>query len=198
MLPILKIVKHTNNVQEIIKSEIDYIEKYKDEYQLTNTTKGGEYLGIGTPIDVFDLEGNFIESYNSMIEFAELYNLGINSVSSISAVCKRKRNYAYNFIFRYSGDIVTEEDLKKLKENFNKRDPKHIVIFDLEGNILGEFDSIHEASRHGFGSVSQIMSARNNTICCSIYNNLIGNSIEDYPKLITNYLSRHQNKENAK
>lgn len=121
---------------------------------MTNSTPGGEYFGIGTPIQVFDLEGNFIETYNSMIEYAEL--LGKTDYSSISAVCMRKRNYAYGKIFRYLGDTVTAEDLEKLNNTLHNRDKKHVLIISLYGELLGEFESIQQASKAGFGNSASI------------------------------------------
>ena len=122
----------------------DDLRKLKDKFNLVNTTAGGEYYAIGTPIQEFDLDGNYIDHYNSMIEYCELHNLKPNAVSGISAVCLRKRNYCYNRIFRYAEDYVTEDDLTKLKKSLHQRDPKSVVITDLKGNILYEFDSIQQ------------------------------------------------------
>lgn len=150
-IPNLEVLKETNSIEEVLTWEIDYIKKYKEIYNLVNTTSGGEYYGIGTPILVFDLEGNYLSSYSSMIEYAELNNLPPTSVSSISQVCLRNRNYAYNHIFRYINDTVTQEDLNKLKKSYHARDPKHFVIMSIDGKILGEFNSLQEAEKQGFG-----------------------------------------------
>lgn len=68
-----------------------------------------------------------------MIEYTELNNLSKTAVSSISQVCLRKRNYAYNHIFRYINDIVTQDDLNKLKTAYHGRNPKHFVIMNIDG-----------------------------------------------------------------
>jgi hypothetical protein len=59
---------------------------------------GGEYYGIGTPVSVYTLDGKFIDTFTSMIEAAEYYELSENAVSGISACCLHKRNYAYDKI----------------------------------------------------------------------------------------------------
>lgn len=188
-LPILKVVRETENVNIVIAWEKKAIEKFQDKYSLTNSTKGGEYYAIGTPIKVFDISGNFLETYNSMIEYAELIGLNPNSYSSISAVCLRKRNYAYNRIFRYINDTVTEEDLKKLEESFHKRDPVHFFIYDLKGNILGEFNCLEEAERQGFGQAGAISRVlREIPGHSSIKNNLVCYDENDYLSKLTKYM----------
>lgn len=150
--PLIEMIKSTTDVHEVINWEIEYIAKYKTLYDLTNTTSGGEYYAIGTPIKVYDLDGNYLESYSSMIEYTELMNLKDSIVSGISAVCLRKRNYAYGHIFRYMDDNVTSEDLEKLKNSLNKRDPKHFYILNLNGDVVGEFNTLQQAELEGFGN----------------------------------------------
>lgn len=157
-LPSIQVLRETNNVHEVIEWEKESIRDLASKYNLTNSTLGGEYFGIGTPIQVFDLNGHFVETYNSMVEYAEL--LGKTDYSSISAVCLRKRNYAYGRIFRYLGDTVTVEDLEKLNNVLHSRDKKHVLIISLYGELLGEFESIQQASKAGFGnsaSISQVL-----------------------------------------
>ena len=153
--PILKIVAETHNVSEVIKWEKQYIRKYKEIYNLTNSTIGGEYYAIGTPIQVFDIDGNYLESYTSMIEYCELSNLRKTFVSSISAVCLRKRNYANNTIFRYIDDVVTSEDLIKVKKSLSKH-PVKFYVLDFDGNIIKIYNTICSAVRDGLGNLSTI------------------------------------------
>lgn len=188
-LPILKVIKSTSDVKQVCAWERKAIAEYKEKWGLTNATKGGEYYAIGTPIDVFDLKGNYIDSYNSMIEFAELKGLSENAVSGISAVCLRKRNYAYNYIFRYTGDIVSEEDLVRLNNSLNRNKTRYVYITDLDGNLLGEFESARKAEFAGFGKENQILSCLNHPEThCSVNGNLVMDSLDNYPKLIENYL----------
>lgn len=188
-LPILKILKETEDVKQVCSWEKQAISKYHEQWGLTNATKGGEYYAIGTPIDVFDMSGNYLNSYDSMIEYCELNNLNENVVRSISAVCLRKRNYTHDRIFRYSGDIVTDEDLLRLNISYGHTTPRSLYVMDLEGNVLGQFESARKAEKAGFGKESQILSCLNHPeTYCSVNGNLICETIEDYPKLIENYL----------
>lgn len=186
--PVLKVIKDTDNVRVVIKWEIKCIAKLKDKYQLTNTTAGGEYYGIGTPISVFDLNGNYLECFNSMTEYTEIHNLNINAVSSISACCQRRRNFAYNRMFRYAGDIVTKEDLIKYKEALHKRDSKHFYIISVEGKLLGEFESLQEAEKQGFGPQNVLSEAlRDLDGHNSVNGNLICYNLEDYNYKLEKY-----------
>lgn len=152
ILPTMKILKETKDVKQLINWEIRAIAKLKDKFDLTNSTLGGEYKGIGTPINVFDLEGNYLETYDSMIEYIEINNLPSSVVSSISAVCLRKRNYTYGKIFRYIDDIVTLEDLVRLKDSLHKRDSKHFLLVSPDKSIIEEFHSIQQACDEGFST----------------------------------------------
>lgn len=154
--PLLQIVATSSEVREVINWEIKYIEKYKESYNLTNSTLGGEYYAIGTPIQVFDIDGNYIETFTSMIEYCELHNMRPSFVSSISAVCLRKRNYASDFIFRYLDDTVTESDLERLRNAKKNNKTKPIYVLDLEGNIIHKFDSIKKAAKANFAPASVI------------------------------------------
>lgn len=189
LFPKMKIYKETTNVHTVIKWEIQAIEKCKDKYNLTNTTSGGEYYAIGTPILEFDMDGNFIESFNSMIEYTELKGLNPNCVASISSVCLRKRNYAYGRIFRYLDDSVTEEDLTKLKNALHQRDPQSFIIVDLDGNIISEFKSIQQAELEGFGSRECISQAlRGFEGYNSVKDYLVCYDMDDYKVKLEKYL----------
>ena len=188
-VPILKVVKDTNNVKQVCLWEKKAIEKYKETWGLVNSTKGGEYYGIGTPIDIFDMEGNYLSSYDSMIEYCELRGLSENCVSSISQVCLRHRNYAYGYIYRYSGDIVTEDDLKKLNKSLNYKSPRHFIIVSPEGELLGEFDSLQEAERRGFGKQNYLSEVlRNLPKRHSANGNIVCYSMEEFQDRLEEYL----------
>lgn len=187
-IPILEIVNKTSNIREVLDWEIDYIKQYKEIYNLVNTTSRGEYYAIGTPILVFDIEGNYLETYSSMIEYAELNNLHPNSVSSISSVCLRKRNYAYNHIFRYLDDTVTKEDLEKLKKDMKHNSKKSVVIVSLSGKLLGEFESLAEASRAGFGNQNAISEALRKSGRLTVNNNFACYSYDEYQSRFEEYI----------
>lgn len=186
--PLLKIIKETDDVRKVIEWEIKAIDKYKDKFRLTNSTLGGEYKEEGTPINEYDLDGNFIDSYNSMTEYCELHDWNITFSTSISAVCLRKRNYCKNRIFRYVNDSVTKEDLDKLQKELHRRDPQHFIIVSLDGTLLGEFNSFQEAERRGFGRYSSISEClREVGGHSSVKGNLVCYDMKDYQNKLKRY-----------
>jgi len=164
LIPILKVIKETDDVHKVIKWEQQSINKLKDKYDLVNTTSSGEYYAIGTPIKVYTMKGEYLESYNSMIEYCEIHHLNSNCVSGISNVCLRKRNYCYNHIFRYLDDEVTEKDLSRLEYELHNRDAKHIYVYTIEGILVGEYESIQQAAKAGISNVAGISGVINNRL----------------------------------
>lgn len=185
--PIMNILEESDDVYTIINLEIEYIAKYKDVYDLVNSTKGGEYNGIGKKINEYDLDGNFIDSYSSITEYCELHSWSLNRISAISSTCLRKRNYCYNRIFRFHDDCITESDLKRLRDHFDYRDPKHFYIIDVNKNVLGEFNSIEEAVKQGFGNRSGLSQALSGKLT-SCLNNIVCFSIDEFEERLSKYL----------
>ena len=186
LTPKLEVIKETPNVREVINAEIQYIENYKIQYELTNSTMGGEYYAIGTPIQVFNMNGEYIETFTSMIEYCELYNIRSSFVSSISAVCLRKRTHAQQLIFRYLDDYVTAEDLQRLQKSITNNIIKKLYVFDLKGNLLGIYNSIEAAVKDGIGKRSGISEALSwkRSHC---HNKLICNNLDEYQDRLQYY-----------
>ena len=154
--PTIQKLKESDNVHEIIAFEIEYIAKYRVKWNLVNSTKGGEYYAIGLPVDCYNLKGEYITTYSSMIEASG----GLKNYSSISAVCERKRNYAFGKIWRYCNDPVTKEDLERLNKSLSKRKFNKVYIISFDGKILEEFPSITAAGKSGkWGSISNLRCA---------------------------------------
>lgn len=156
-VPILSIIRESENIHEIIDLEIKLIREYTD---LTNTTNGGEYLGIGTPVDVYDFNYKLIGTFSSMVEACEIFNINSINYSGISATCKRKRNHAYGKIWRYIGDEITKDDKKRFEKELKRSSIKKVLQYDLNGNFIKEYESIAECGRNGFSksAVSQMLS----------------------------------------
>lgn len=182
--PILKIIKESNNIHEVIDLEIKLIKEYKN---LTNSTSGGEYLGIGTPVDVYNFNYDLIGTYSSMIEACEFFNINNINYSGISASCKRKRNHAYGKIWRYVGDNITESDKIRLEKELKRSSVKKVLQYDLNGNFIQDYKSIAECGRNGFSksAVSQMLSktAKNYSVKGFIFcnnENEIKERLKDY------------------
>lgn len=91
-------------------------------------------------VSQFDLLGNHIETFNSIKDASVKTK---SSRTKIILSCQRKRQTAGGFIWRYSGDVVTSDDLK----NLNPFKTKPVYKLDLDGNILEKFDILTLAEK---------------------------------------------------
>jgi group I intron endonuclease len=91
----------------------------------------------------YDLKGNFIREWDSISDAARALNPDIPSVSAvsaISAVCKGKVKTAAGFIWKYPGD----NDFSK---NFEVKKGKKVFQYDLNCNLIKEWESVAQAGR---------------------------------------------------
>jgi len=87
----------------------------------------------------YDLSGELIKEWNSLKSASKFYKS-----TNISSCCRGEAVTASGFIWRYKDDFI-DIDLNKL--NYQKR---KVSQYDLQGNLIRSFDSIKEASSHGF------------------------------------------------
>lgn len=84
------------------QSELFNTPEYKRKFQLASRS-------IMRPVDMFDLDGDYIRSFVSIREASRWIKENTNykgSSSSIKAVCARDRKTAYGYIFQYSKKSV--------------------------------------------------------------------------------------------
>lgn len=109
--------------------------------KMSNTAKGTKTYdrnGMSKIVEKYDLNGNFIESYNSLREAAE--SIG-QSFKNISSCCRGKSKTAYGYVWKYAGKSYKPE----FKKNENKENRKKVYQYDLDGNFLREYNSMCEA-----------------------------------------------------
>lgn len=85
----------------------------------------------GKSVDVYTLEGDFLETLNSIAEVVEKYKVVKNTIVD---QCKGRRS-GKKFIFKYH----SEEELVENNKSYNKNktyDEKLFYIYDLDNNLL--------------------------------------------------------------
>lgn len=85
----------------------------------------------GKPIDIYTIEGEFIETLDSIKAVVEKYNVAKNTVTDI---CKERRS-GKKYIFKYH----SEEELVENTKSYNKNktyDEKLFYVYNLEGELL--------------------------------------------------------------
>jgi hypothetical protein len=104
----------------------------------TNKQRQNLTLKTGHTVFQFDLNGNFINKFNSLREAEKM--TGVNH-GNISKCC--------NNIFKHTGGYVFSKnihfDKTKIVKNPNGL-KKKIIEIDVNGNVINEFNSITEAS----------------------------------------------------
>lgn len=103
----------------------------------------------------FDMNGRYITTYNSLASASRVTGV---SNSSITQCCNRVYKHAAQFIWRYEGDVVTEEDL--IFSNSDSRLNKKIKQVDEKENVIMIYDSVAKAGKAIGISPSAI------TACC--------------------------------
>lgn len=130
---------------------------HKDENKTNNNIENLEYLTRGDnirysaarhkkervgkshnsiPVNQYTLEGKFVARYKSASLAAN--NVGLKRHLTILMCCRRERNIAGGYLWRFDGDI-------DLSHGYITRQRK-VVQFDLEGNFIAKFDTIKEAA----------------------------------------------------
>jgi len=110
------------------------------------------------PVDQYDLNGNYIKSWNSTQEAGEF--LGKNHKGIIDAACG-KSNISHGFRWAYSGD--------KLREPI-RTNQKYIYQYSLNGEFIKEWYTLAEAGRFYNIKTSSITEcAKGNQKTCAGY-----------------------------
>ena len=86
------------------------------------------------PIDVYDLAGNFICSFEDIHDAIGILD-EIYSVQEIKNCCKGIKSCYKRYIFRYMGEPLDKYILKRQCKN------KTVYCYDLKGNFLQEFEN---------------------------------------------------------
>lgn len=131
--------------EKLNELEIYYIKSYKSANSLYgyNISIGGQNNNsCCKKISQYDSNGNLIRTWDSITDVSEYYGV---TVSSISACCCGKAKSCANYVWRYCGDSFYKY------KNVQK---KKVVNYDLNGNVIGVYDSVADAARLVYGDVS--------------------------------------------
>ena len=152
------------------------IKKYKDnKIPLYNMTKGGDHIADGyfnKPIIQYDLSGNVIKKYNSIMDAAYINNI---SYSTISGACNNRHYTSMGCIWRFENDQLTEDDILEIKKHSNSfRIKKSVCQYTLDGKFVNKYNSLSDASKKTDINLSDIC------MCCNDKIRYAGNFIWRY------------------
>jgi hypothetical protein len=93
----------------------------------------------------YDLNGNFIKKYESMLSASKESNIFF---ANISSCCNNKRLFSGEYIWSFKKLDVNDLENIINKINNSKRRPKyHVYQCNVYGNIIREYDSIASAAK---------------------------------------------------
>lgn len=128
--------------EELLNQKEQYwIAYYDSYYNGYNSTLGGDesHIHLGKPIELYDLEGNYITTYPNITEAAKV--IGV-SRSAIYGILQGYRLSIKNYQFKLVGDR------KEIKPYTNRQGGKKAVLQkDDNNNIINQFESVNEAAR---------------------------------------------------
>lgn len=110
---------------------------YETKIKLQNTI-------LCNSVDMYDNKGNFIENYKSIREASRKSGV---IVKSIRLCIKGDFNIVKGYIFKYSGDLLTDVEIKFRNDNSHESKKVKVVGFYISGELIGEFDSYYQASK---------------------------------------------------
>ena len=130
-------------LEEVSDDEIDEREKYwiNKENSLVpngyNIDKGGQGQHNTKPVDQYNLKGEKINSFPSIQSAADVNNCHISAILNVlSGRCRQAHGYYWTY---------KDQPLIILPDKKPHR--KYIYQYDLEGNIIKEFESARNADR---------------------------------------------------
>lgn len=107
-----------------------------DEFKLPSKRKT-EQINNCQMVDKYDLEGNYISTYNSVIEIGR--ELGLENTSHICECCSGKVHYFYGYVWRYHGEPFDKYPVRGVKL-------KAVNMLDINTKeIIKTFDCIRDA-----------------------------------------------------
>ena len=98
---------------------------------------------LSIKVDQYDLNGNLVKTFDSLIDAAKSVGKGTNS--AIVGCCKGRRKTYSGFIWKYHDDSLSEEEL--IERTSRKSTAKPIVMCTKDGVEVKRFNGIHEAGR---------------------------------------------------
>jgi len=132
--------------QNKVKKSLNYYWSY-EKFDNIIDEKDRKYNTLRT-IDKYDINGNFIKSYNTLKE-AALEHPDKKSVrikrALISSCCRNQVLHVNNFVYKYS-KVEKEKNKKAIVVNISKRYPP-LYQYDLYGEFVQEYENIETASK---------------------------------------------------
>lgn len=140
--------------------EIYWIAKLNTVRNGYNISKGGlGYVHEGVPVVQFDLDGNYIQTFESVPEAAKAMNCAPQRIYAVCEKTRRDKSWK-GYQWRYADDCDNIGKVKPL--------PKATPVYQytMDGEYVASFDSIYSATKQfdgmrGTGGIRGVCTGRN-------------------------------------
>lgn len=154
------IEKVKGSMEDLDRREIYWISVFREKYELLNILKGGRGINYGLfgdkngnakKIIQYDLNGQFIEIFNSMVDASEKTKVKINLISG--CCCLDRVNTAGGFIWKYYSENYSEKivSIKEINDNIKQTAKKNygdiILQYALDGVLIREWQTMRDIER---------------------------------------------------
>lgn len=161
-------------LREVLKGRVISLEHRKKISEANsginhpNYGKYGKDNYCSKPVLQYDLDGNFIKEWESLVEVTKIIQNAYTT--SLSAAAKGKIKYSAGFQWRY------KKDVENIYTNIGKAitQYKSVLQYDLEGNFIREWKTMNEAYKSTGVDTGGISS------CCKGKSKRSGNYIWKY------------------
>lgn len=144
-------VCNENNIYEreqywidTLNPDLNSITVVESRWKLSEEAISKRTEKLNKSINQYDLEGNFIQGWNSIKEAGETLGIGRPTISNcLKGILKS----AGGFIWAYSEEDFNNKKEKVLNKKSNGGKSIPILQYDLEGNFIREWSGMREAKR---------------------------------------------------
>ena len=132
--------------EQLNEKESYWIKYYDSVNQGYNLTDGGSNiiatLSTQKTIFCYDLNGNFLQKYNSLADAERATGIDNSNISRAAKTHGRTKNFQWSYIF-----YPQLKAYKRYVGNVGKNSIKAVIQYDLDMNIINIYHSITEASK---------------------------------------------------
>lgn len=100
------------------------------------------------PVDQYTLSGKYLNTYASLSEACKIVGKDPTYVSGLKRCCEGKREYAYGYVWRFSGEPFEKYPVHTTQEQANNyKNRKPVDQYDKNGTLLNTYESYSEACK---------------------------------------------------
>ena len=154
-------IKEFNNMEDAYKLEEELVNKdFLKREDVYNLAKGGQFHAENAnpkkEVHMYDLDGNYIRSFDSVNEAAITINPNAKNGSHISRAIKS--GYVYQqYQWSYEKLPFMKKRAAKKPKSFNTINSPKVGRFDKEGNLLETYKNLTECRKAGYTNANKVL-----------------------------------------